>query len=289
MHRRHTLPGVIVDPMPRPASPRSLSRSLRRTLFLLLLALDVPHTLLADPPREAAAAFDAYARAAEQRLEDRLRTASDLPFPAPGTLHIENLHQAPDLPGGARLDHWRGVAFIPGATAAQFEALLRNVTAYPTTFAPQVLSARAQPDGPDRLVTTMRVRQHHVLTVVLDATYDVTFAHDPTAPAARGYSLSRSTRIAEIDSPGTRRERPLTPAEEHGFLWRLHTCWRWEERDGGLLIAIDTLSLSRAVPRGLHWIVGPYVDSIPRDSLAFTLTQARNALAASQPLRKNPS
>lgn len=240
--------------------------------FLLPLALAAARALLAEAPRAASAAFDTYAGAVELRLAQQEHAAISSP---PGESHLECLHQSPNLAGGARLDHWRGTTFVPGAKAADFEALLRNVSSYPTTFAPEVLSARSQAIAPDHILTTLRVRQHHVLTVVLDATYDVRFA--PATPH-RGSSVSRSIRIAEIDSPGTAHESVLAPAAEHGFLWRLNTYWSWQERDGGLVLQLETISLSRSVPRGLGWIVNPYVDSIPRESLAFTLTHARDAL-----------
>jgi hypothetical protein len=257
-----------------------MKHRLHTALFVLMLALDAPRALLADPPREATAAFDAYCRGLDQRLIAQHATgasflASPDSIPHPGELHIERVTASPNIATGARLDHWRGTTFVPGATAAAFEDLLRNFSAYPTTFSPEVLSARATPLSRDHLLATMRVRQHHVITVVMDATYDVTFAE---STPQRGYSRSRSTSITEIDSAGTPREHPLSPAQEHGFLWRLNTWWSWEERDGGLAIQIETVSLSRSVPRGLGWIVGPYVDSIPRESLEFTLTHARDAL-----------
>ncbi len=121
----------------------------------------------------------------------------------------------------------------------------------------------------------MRVRQRHVLTVVLDTTYDVTFgrrdAHD-------GYSTSRSVAIYEIDSAGTINERALNSTEEHGFLWRLNTYWTYEERDGGLYIQVESVSLSRSIPSAFNWAVRPFVSSVPRESLEFTLRSACEAV-----------
>ena len=71
----------------------------------------------------------------------------------------------------------------------------------------------------------------------MDTTYDVTFGR---LDARHGYSISRSTRISEIDSPGTPKERALSDGEEHGFLWRLNTYWSYEERDGGLYMQIES-------------------------------------------------
>ena len=91
----------------------------------------------------------------------------------------------------------------------------------------------------------MRVRQKHVITVVMDTAYDIVFGR---LDAQHGYSISRSTQISEIDSPGTANERALRPGEEHGFLWRLNTYWSYEERDGGLYMQIESVSLTRSIP-----------------------------------------
>jgi hypothetical protein len=93
-----------------------------------------------------------------------------------------------------------------------------------------------------------------------------------------GYSISRSTQISEIESPGTPKERALGPDEDHGFLWRLNTYWSYEERDGGLYMQIETVSLSRSVPEGLGWAVKPFVESVPKESLEFTLRSTRDGL-----------
>jgi hypothetical protein len=110
-----------------------------------------------------------------------------------------------------------------------------------------------------------------VLTVVLDSEYDVSFgrldAHD-------GFSASRSTRIYELDPAGHR----LSEAQEHGFLWRLNSYWTYAERDGGLVLQVESISLSRAIPAGLGWALRPYVESVPRESLEFTLRSACAAL-----------
>jgi hypothetical protein len=153
--------------------------------------------------------------------------------------------------------------------------MLRDFNAYPQRFSPQVLQAKAlaQPNG--HLLASMRVRQKHVLTVVMDSTYDVAFGQ---LNAHEGFSSSRSTAIYEIDAPGTSHEHALNPAEEHGFLWRLNTYWTWEERDGGLYIQIESVSLSRSIPAGLGWALRPFVQSVPRESLEFTLRSACNAV-----------
>jgi hypothetical protein len=137
------------------------------------------------------------------------------------------------------------------------------------------MRASVTPEQGDRVQAVMRVRQKHVITVVMDTAYDVSFGR---LDAQHRYSISRSTRIAEIGAPGTANERVMTAKEEHGFLWRLNTYWSCEERDGGLYMQVESVTLTRAIPAGLGWAVRPFVESVPRDSLEFTLRSTRAAL-----------
>ena len=236
----------------------------------------------AEPTPAAVSAFNAYVGKVEAGLAQQHQSpagflvAQNEQLLRQGQLVIEPVTPVTGsaLPG-ALLHDWRGTAFIPGASGAEFERLMKNIGAYPTYYAPQVLSARILTQQGDHIEALMRVRQHHVLTVVLDITEDITFGRlDPR----HGYSLSRSTRISEIDSPGSSSERVLSGEEEHGFLWRLNTYWSYEERDGGLSIQIESVSLTRAVPSGLNWIIQPFIEKIPRESLEFTLRSTSNAL-----------
>jgi hypothetical protein len=247
-----------------------------------LLLLPAPIRVAAQPTPEANTAFDSYIGRVEGCLEAQHRSAASFLAPADfarlrqGELIIDQLTTGVgmELPG-ALLHDWRGTAFIPGGKAADFERLMKGFSAYPNVYAPQVLTAKVMEHDGDHFQTTMRVRQKHVLTVVMDTAYDITFRR---LDAQRGSSITRSTKISEIDSPGTKQERALGPSEEHGFLWRMNTYWSYEERDGGLYIQIESVSLSRSIPIGLGWAIGPFIESVPRDSLEFTLRATSNAL-----------
>ena len=169
------------------------------------------------------------------------------------------------------LHHWRATAFVPGATADDFSRLMRDFPAYPRIYAPQVLSAAVLDRQDGRYSVLMRVRQHHGLTVTMDTTYQVSFAR---LDAQHRSSTSHSLHIAEIGSDG----HPLSAADEHGFLWRQNTDWSCEQRDGGLYLQIESVSLTRSLPTGLGWLIGPFVESVPRDSLTFTLRATSAAL-----------
>lgn len=260
---------------------------LRRKAAICVLVLAVASPLLAGPSRAADAAFDDYVRRVEARLASEHRVpsiflvmeqGSEETRMRSGEMIVERLTPSNETPD-AMLHDWRGTAFVPGATMADFERVMRDLSAYPKTFAPEVLQGRVLDTNGDRMRVQMRVRQHHVITVVMETDYDVRFGR---LDALHGYCFSTSTRIVEIDSPGTAKERELSASEEHGFLWRLNSYWSYEERDGGLYMQIEAVSLTRAVPHGLGWAVGPYVDSIPRESLEFTLHSMRTALSRPQ-------
>lgn len=262
------------------------SRSRRFLIAGGLLVLFVGSSrLFAEPSAAAVAAFNTYVSRVEARMGRQHGSQKDFVALA-GTLSEERLRRGElvveqltpasgaDAPG-ALLHHWRGTAFVPGGKGADFERLLRDFNAYPQYFSPEVVQAKVLTRGDDRLQAEMRVEQKHVITVVMDSSYDVTFAR---LDAQHGYSISRSVRISEIDAPGTNRERALSSSEEHGFLWRQNTYWSYEERDGGLYVQIESVSLSRAIQAGLGWALRPYVESVPRESLEFTLRSARNAM-----------
>ncbi|MGA7158027.1 MAG: hypothetical protein WBY53_14325 [Acidobacteriaceae bacterium] len=253
----------------------------------VLLFLDGPRLLMAEPTRAAAAAFNAYCTSVEARLAQQHRSQGTFLVLTEnpreetsrlqrGELIVERLAPPEDAAlSGAMLHHWRGTAFVHGATPADFERLMRDFNAYPQHFAPQVLAAKTLSHNGDEMQAWMRVRQRHVITVVMDATYDITYGH---LDGSHGYSISRSTDVEEMEATGGGGEQALGPSEEHGFLWRLNTYWSYEERDGGLYLQVEAVSLTRSIPRGLGWAIGPYVESVPRQSLEFTLRSACDAL-----------
>ena len=257
---------------------------------LWILSL-VPAASLPGPRPAAVESFDSYVRAVETRLADQhrdpqgfltasARDAHGARHWQDGELIVERITPAAgaDLPG-ALLHHWRGTAVARGASARDFELLLRDFNNYPRYFAPQVIEAGLlrHPAGKleDQVLARLRVRQQHLITVVMDTTYEVSFGR---LDAQHGWSTARSKEIREIQEPGTARERALQAGEEHGYLWRINTYWSWEERDGGLYLQMESVSLTRSIPRGLGWAVAPLVESIPRESLEFTLRSACHAL-----------
>jgi hypothetical protein len=266
-----------------------ISRWKTAFLFSVLLLLRPAH---AEPAPGAVAAFDAYQVAVEDRLALRRASGQSMLATSSGGVAEtsakltngafvvervvpEDAYTRGATANGALLHDWRGTAFVAGAKAADFIRIMQDFDRYPERFAPQIEQARVMRQQGDAFDVSMRIRQKHVITVVMDGDYSIRFGR---VDARRGYSVSRSTRIVEITSAGTREEHALNSKEEHGFLWRLNTYWSYEERDGGLYLQVEAISLTRAIPTGLGWVIGPYVESIPRESVEFTLRAVEHAL-----------
>jgi hypothetical protein len=192
-----------------------------------------------------------------------------------GEIVIEKQGNTPvQIPNGLIHD-WVGTVFLPGATVAQVIALVRDYNHTANYYSPDVMQSSLISANGDDLQVFMRLRKHKVITVVLDTEYEV---HYGRLDAEHQYSVSRSRRVSEIVDPGTANEHPLAAGQDHGFMWRLNSYWAFEERNDGVFVQCEAISLTRDIPEGLGWMIGPFVNSIPRESLQFTLDATRKAL-----------
>jgi hypothetical protein len=184
--------------------------------------------------------------------------------------------QNKDVPGGMIHD-WKGIVFIPGVKLEDVLKILQDYNHHSRYYTPDVQQAKIESRDGDHFKVFMRFRREKVVTVVLDTEQDVNYFRDsPT----RAHSRSSATRIAQVDNPDTAEEREKTPGDDDGFLWRMETWWRMEERDGGVYVQNEVVSLTRNIPMGLAWIVEPFVTKIPKETLGFTLQATRKAVLA---------
>ena len=109
----------------------------------------------------------------------------------------------------------------------------------------------------------------------MNANFDV---RDTQFGSGRFQTVSRSTRIAEVENADSPNEHEKPVGNDHGYMWRLYTYWRIEEKDGGVYVQNESVSLSRTVPALLAFVVNPLVKSIPRNVLIHLLTDTRNAV-----------
>jgi hypothetical protein len=204
---------------------------------------------------------DAYAGLKRGEIEMRR-----VPLDASGSIS--------EIPGGMIHD-WKGIVFIPGVKLDQVLHVLQDYNRHATVYAPDVEKAKIEEQDGKHYLVFLRFRRTKVVTVVLDTEHEVDYFRDSPTQA---HSRSSAIRIAEVEDPGSPKEREKKPGEDQGFLWRMETWWRLEEKDGGVYLQNQVVSLTRDIPTGLGWLIEPFITSIPKESLEFTLGATRRAM-----------
>ncbi|HET7105624.1 MAG TPA: hypothetical protein VFI38_02365 [Candidatus Acidoferrum sp.] len=176
---------------------------------------------------------------------------------------------------GGMIHDWEGLVFISGAKLEQVLGVLQDYNKHSVYYAPDVESAKIESRDGDHFRVYMRFRRKKIVTVVLNTEQDVMYFRDS---ATREHSRSSAVRIREVANPGSKEEKEKSPAEENGFLWQMETWWRMEERDGGVYVQNEAVTLTRDIPAGLGWLIGPFVTSIPKETLEFTMNATRDAV-----------
>ncbi|HTS58728.1 MAG TPA: hypothetical protein VMH03_14360 [Terriglobales bacterium] len=267
----------------------------RNLLLVLFLALSIGPLGAEQLKPETAQAFNHYVEVSEQHMESELRSGhflwvDDLPpnLRDPDyarlrkggvvTERLETVDQGRSLsvPGGL-VHHWIGTVFIPGTTLVRTLAFLENYDQQYKFYAPEVQQSRLLERDGNHFRVFLRLRKTNIVTVILNTEYDVHYVVGLASDRAASYSYSQ--RIAEVENAGKPNESEKPVGDDSGFLWRLDSFWRFAERDGGVYVQLEAISLTRNIPAGLGWLVGPFVTSIPKESLEFTLTHTREALA----------
>jgi putative flippase GtrA len=199
---------------------------------------------------ETVAAWERYVAATETRLERTRRPAG---AHERGTTAIGAAGGSIHVPSGTISD-WRGSVFIPGIT---LDRLLRGLQ-HPGTPPPQedVVSSQVLERAPDALRLSIRLVRHAIVTVTYDTQHEMQFRRWTRELAT---ARSVATRIEEVGG------------DDHGFLWRLHSYWRYEQIDGGVIVDLESLTLSRNVPSLVRPIAAPLVNRIARESMERTL------------------
>jgi hypothetical protein len=176
---------------------------------------------------------------------------------------------------GALIHHWVGTVFIPGVSLAEVLAVVQNYDRHAEYYKPEVMHSNTVEHNGDDFKVHYRLRKKKIITIILDTEYEV---HRQYLDAARAYSNSHSTRIAQVENAGQPDEHESQPGKDGGYLWRLNSYWRYFDSGRGVYVQCEAVSLTRDIPTGLNWLVGSFVQSVPKESLEFTLQSTRSAV-----------
>ena len=251
----------------------------------------------ADLKPNTAAAFNQYVSATQTRFANEVR-------PGGAFLHVDTLPAAErtqayealkrgevlvykletmfqgrelDIPD-AMVHHWVGLIFIPGVTMAQALAVAQDYDHRADLYKPEVIASHTISHHGNDYKIFLRLYQKKFTTVVFNSDYDI---HWHEFDARRYAADSISTRIAQVKDHDKPDGEEMPVGHDSGYLWRLNTYWRFQEKDGGVYMQCEALSLTRDIPFGLGWLLRPLVTSIPRNSLSRALGRTREVVLES--------
>ena len=251
----------------------------------------------ADLKQKTTDAFNKYVSVTEARMAGELKPEGRFLYPDhPATAPSEEMRDAyarlkrgeilverqetklegkdVEVPDGM-VHHWVGLMFIPGANLQQTLAVVQDYDHRAELYKPEVIAAHVISHQDDEYKIFMRLYQKRFTTVVFNTEYDI---HWGRVGESKMYSHSISTRIAEVKD-AAKPDGPEVPVGHgNGYLWRLNTYWRFEEKDGGVYVQCEALSLTRDIPLGLAWLIKPLVTKIPKQSLNRALGRTREVV-----------
>jgi hypothetical protein len=272
----------------------------RSDLYLRLLA---PIALLiglctsgvaAELKEKTVAAFDKYVAATEARINNELRPAGpflyvdSLPDYARksayeqlknGEILIQHLETtgpgiSADPPDGM-IHHWVGLTFISSVRLAQVLPVVQDYDHRAELYKPEVTASHLIWRRGNDYKFFLRLYEKRFTTVVFNTEYEANWGQ---LDAEKVYSNSISTKIAEVKDADHPDGAEWPEGQGHGYLWRLNTYWRFEEKDGGVYMQCEAVSLTRDIPFGLGWLLRPLVTRIPKQSLSRALGQTRKVV-----------
>jgi hypothetical protein len=176
------------------------------------------------------------------------------------------------------IHHWVGDVLIPGKTISSALEVLRDYDNFKNIYKPEVIRSRliSRKDN-DNYNVYLRLQKKSIVTVTLDTWYQIHFT-----PMGKntGYSKSISTRIQQVEDAGEPGEHLDPVGQDSGYLWRINSYWRYQQRDNGVIIEWESIALSRQIPFLLAWFVKPLIRKIAREAVNDMLSATRKAVLA---------
>lgn len=258
----------------------------RRIIPILVLTAGAAAAAV-ELKRETAVAFDRYVATLEAAMEARMRggqfiRSAETPehrrellqgavvvIPAQGNGEVE-------LKAGLIHD-WIGALFIPRTTLAKTVAIVQDYRRQREFYSPEIVDARVKSQNGNDFNVFMRiVKSKFFITDVLDTDHEIHFV---PINANRMYCRSYSRRIAEVSDPGKPSEHELPVGNDRGLLWRMYGYWFFEEKDGGVYVEYESVTLSRDIPFGMGRVLGPILHNVPAEALRSSLEKTRRAVS----------
>ena len=181
-----------------------------------------------------------------------------------------------EVPSG-EIHHWWGTILLRNVTLERLLLFLQDYDHHAGKFSDVERSRLISKNG-DRYRFFFRLRRSKAfVTAYYNTEQECLYAY---YGSTRASSQSEAVKIAEIEDPGTASERERQPGNDRGFLWRLVSWWRFEQKGADVIIELESASLSRNIPTAIKFMPGisGYIRSTPRESMESVLTSIRNSM-----------
>jgi hypothetical protein len=274
----------------------------RRAIMLLALCALLPTASTAELKRETIQAWERYLQWANAKVQrelsnpnqfliqnvlppgDRSAVAKSI---AAGDIVVHRM--AGVIPAGVSFDvpsgeihHWWGAMMLRNTSLSSLLQFLQDYDHHAGRFADVERSRLISRDGNRYKIFFRLSRSKAFVTAYYNTEQDCLYTfHSPT----RVSSQSTATKIAELEDPGAPSEREKTPGNDRGFLWRLVSWWRFEQRGPDVIVELESASLSRSIPAVVKLMPGvsSYIRATPKETLESVLVSIRNYMDAAAP------
>jgi hypothetical protein len=184
----------------------------------------------------------------------------------------ENLHRVFQ----GLIHHWIGAVFLPGARLDDVFSVVRNYGRYKELYAPNIIESRLVQWTESGDTFSLRILNNAIIgKFALDIDFQGSYKQ---LDEHKWYGTSYSTRVREVENYGAADEQEAPADIGRGLIWRLYSISRFEQRDGGVYIELETVALSRDVPGALRWVVDPIVRRTARSSMQVSLQKTGGAV-----------
>jgi hypothetical protein len=177
------------------------------------------------------------------------------------------------------IHHWVGAVFLPSTSLEDVFRVVRDYGHYKNFYAPNVVDSRPLSGAGDDYRFAMMILNKALFSkVALAGEFQASYVR---VDEKRWYSIASSSRVQEIDDYGQPGQHELPPNQGSGYIWRLYSLSRFEERDGGVYVELEAIALSRDIPVSLRWVANPIVRRVSKDSLLVSLHKTEEAVHSS--------
>jgi len=287
---------ILGTPLPEPLAKCAVVASrtrfpfhaVRPAILLLIAAAVFPIGVNAATLKpETVADWEDYLYTVNGALQDRIRPGGTFLWVDEAAERLAKVREGEIVvaaaPGhvpmkveGGLIHHWIGAAFLPNAKVDDILDVIRDYNRYRDFYPPSVIESKVLVRNDSDEKFTMKLVNHEFFAkMALDADYRVT---NVRLDHGRFYSVARTTRVQQLENYSKPREHMIPEGQGGGYIWKLFSIARLDQRDGGVYIEMETVALSRGIPAAFRIIAEPVVRRVSRDAMLTAIKQTEDAV-----------